>query len=341
MYLRKPSGFTDWPQGVCGKLMAASRASNTWDRYRAAIRSFEKFCESKNFQCTWPIPVHLAREYVAWALKIKKLSPNTVKLYISDLSTTHLLKGIQPPFTSDFFIKSMIKGAENLSLYSNITKNAKLVMTLPLLKILGHEIACSSWSTDSKRVFWAACCVAFFGSFRMGEILSKNDFIFCSETLTWDCINLSIPDIATVQVKFPKINSNGKSDFIDLFAIKDSPLCPYTCLLNLRDKKSLDVKLNRPVFTFDSGLFLSTKRFNSSIRSLMHKHLGKNAENISGHSFRAGIPAAISNHPSLMSNDDVCKWGRWNSNSFKLYTRLKISARKAIFDKLLSALDIV
>jgi hypothetical protein len=99
VYLREPSGFTDWPQGVCGNLMAASRASSTWDRYRAAIRSFEKFSELKNLPFSWPIPVHLAREYVAWALKTKKLSPNTVKLYISDFSTAHLLKGMHPSFT--------------------------------------------------------------------------------------------------------------------------------------------------------------------------------------------------------------------------------------------------
>ncbi len=235
----------------------------------------------------------------------------------------------------------MIKGAENLSLYSNITKHAKLVMTLPLLKILGHEIATSNWSTDSKRVFWSACCVAFFGSFRMCEILSKSESSYSTETLTWDWVNLSVHGIATIQVRFPKSNSKCKSDFIDLFAISNSSLCPYSCLLNLRDKKSLDVKLNWPVLAFDSGLFLSTKRFNSTIRDLMHKHLGKNSENISGHSFRTGIPVAISNHPALMSNDDVCKWGRWNSGSFKLYTRLKLSARKAIFDILLSAVNLV
>jgi hypothetical protein len=45
VYLKESSDFTDWPQGVCGNLMAASRASSTWDRYRAAIRSFEKFSE--------------------------------------------------------------------------------------------------------------------------------------------------------------------------------------------------------------------------------------------------------------------------------------------------------
>jgi hypothetical protein len=234
----------------------------------------------------------------------------------------------------------MLKGADNLSLYSNITKHAKLVMTLPLLKILGHEIATSSWSTDSKRVFWAACCVAFFGSFRMGEILADNENSYSTETLTWDCVNLSVPNTATIQVRFPKSNSKNTSDFIDLFAIQNSPLCPHACLLNLRDKKSLYVIQNKPVFTFDSGLYLSTKRFNCTIRELMHKHLGKTSGNISGHSFRAGIPAAISNHPDLMSNDDVCKWGRWNSNSFKLYTRLKLSARKAIFGKLLSAINL-
>jgi hypothetical protein len=139
---------------------------------------------------------------------------------------------------------------------------------------------------------------------------------------------------------FQKATGKNTSDFIDLFAIQNSSLCPHACLLNLREKKSLDVIQNKPVFTFDSGLYLSTKRFNCTIRELMRKHRGNNSGNISGHSFRAGIPAAISNHPALMSNDDVCKWGRWNSNSFKLYTRLKLSARKAISGKLLSAINL-
>jgi hypothetical protein len=65
----------------------------------------------------------------------------------------------------------MLKGAKNLSLYKNIFKPAKFVMSYQLLRILGHEIATSNWKQDSKTVFWSACCLAFFGSFRIAEIL--------------------------------------------------------------------------------------------------------------------------------------------------------------------------
>ena len=46
-------------------------------------------------------------------------------------------------------------------------------MSLPLLKLLSHELAKSDWTVDKKATVWAACTTAFFGSFRLGEILSK------------------------------------------------------------------------------------------------------------------------------------------------------------------------
>ena len=49
-------------------------------------------------------------------------------------------------------------------------------MTLELLKILGHEIAKTDWPENSKQVLWCACTTAFFGSFRLGEILPKSEY---------------------------------------------------------------------------------------------------------------------------------------------------------------------
>jgi hypothetical protein len=97
----------------------------------------------------------------------------------------------------------MIKGAKNLKLYSNIFKPAKFVMTFPLLKILGHEIANSGWSEESKTVVWAACCVAFFGSFRLGKILPGNT-TKSQETLTWDRVHFSDSGSAIINIRFPK-----------------------------------------------------------------------------------------------------------------------------------------
>jgi hypothetical protein len=278
------------------------------------------------------------RNFVNWALTKHKLSCNSTKVYLSDFFA-HNLCGFKTDIFNDFFVKSMLKGAENLALYTNLTKRTRLIMTLPLLKILGHDFANSSWPLDSKRVFWAACCLAFFGSFRMCEILMSSEKHFSADHLTWDRVNFSSSDYATIQIGLPKINKFSSGDFIDIFKIGSENFCPHSCLWNLKKAKKIFVEQNLPVFTFDNGSFLTTDKFSKTIRVLLQKHLGSNAKLISGHSFRAGIPSAIANSPSLLSNDDVCKWGRWNSDCFKSYTRLKISARREIFKKLFRAVD--
>ena len=60
----------------------------------------------------------------------------------------------------------------------SIMKESKKAMSLPLLKLLGHEIAKADWTPENKAVVWSACTTAFFGSLRMGEILAKSPSSF-------------------------------------------------------------------------------------------------------------------------------------------------------------------
>ncbi len=320
--------------------MAASKSSSAWSRQNSAVKNFSLFSLSNGLPLKWPIPSHTLRGYVSWALNVKRLSPATVRMYVSDLKNFQKQKDFSVTEFDDFFVNSMIKGAENLALYNNIVKRARLAMSYPLLKILGHEIANSDWTAQSKRVFWCACCVAFYGSFRMGELLSSEESNFCTETLTWDCVRFVSSDSAVIQLKFPKSSKANAGQFVDIFKIGDSSTCPFSCLRSLHDANPLAVLQNLPVFSFSATSFLSSKVFNKTFRNLLRPHLGSKVCNISGHSFRAAILAAIANHPDLLSSDDVCKWGRWSSASFQSYTRLKLSARKAIFNKLLSLFEL-
>ncbi len=145
-----------------------------------------------------------------WALTKKKLSPDMVKIYLSDLKMAHKIRSVEPNFENDFFIKAMLKGAKNVSLYANITKKSKFVMSFPLLKIIGHEIALSTWPEDSKLVFWSACCVVFFGSFRLGEILPKSDNNL--ENLTWSQIRFTNMRSVVINIRFPKVIRNNTGD---------------------------------------------------------------------------------------------------------------------------------
>jgi hypothetical protein len=271
---------------------------------------------------------------VSWALTIRKLSPDTVKIYLSDLKLAHKIRSVDPNFENDFFIKAMLKGAKNVSLYTNITKKSKFVMSFPLLKIIGHEIALSNWTNDSKLVFWSACCVAFFGSFRLGEILPKSENSI--ENLTWSRIRFTNMGSVVLNIRFPKVIRNISGDFVDLFEIKNSTFCPYSSLKSLAVKRTLEIEKDLPVFQFANGRILSPKVFTSTVVSLLERHIGESAKNFSGHSFRAAIPSALASSPSLASDSDIMLWGRWSSESYKAYVRLKHNARKEIFNKIVS-----
>jgi hypothetical protein len=280
--------------------------------------------------------VENVRNYVRWAIKRKGLTPDSVKVYLSDLKLAHKLRDIQIDWSNDFFINSMLKGAKNLSLYKSIFKPARFVMSFHLLKILGHEIAICHWDSYTKALYWAACCIAFFGSFRLSEILPAGSSPFCIETLTWDRVTFTNRRSAIINIRFPKAVRKPQGDFVDIFEIPGKSCCPFAALKKLHDLRQHNSKTSLPVFSFFDGKPLSPKIFVETIKGFLSKHIGANAENITGHSFRAAIPAALANCPSLASDHEIMIWGRWSSEAYRSYTRLKHEAKLSIFKKIVT-----
>jgi hypothetical protein len=52
--------------------------------------------------------------FVSWAALEKKLSPDSIKSYISNIKLVHKLKGLPTDGCSSFLCKTLIRGAENL-----------------------------------------------------------------------------------------------------------------------------------------------------------------------------------------------------------------------------------
>jgi hypothetical protein len=316
--------------------MIASQFTSLWNRHAAALNNYKKFLWDTGKSLKWPFPVETVREYVKWAIKSKGLGADTIKVYLSNFKMAHRLRDLQFDFHNDFFVNSMLKGAKNLSLYRNIFKPARFVMSFQLLKILGHEIASSTWQKQTKALYWAACCVAFFGSFRLGEILPAGFSPFCVETLTWDTITFTNRRSAIVNIRFPNTVRKPQGDFVDIFEIPGKSCCPYSALKKLFKLSQQRVVKNSPVFSFPDGKPLSPKIFTDTIKDLLSKHIGEGAQNITGHSFRAAIPAALANCPSLASDHEIMIWGRWSSEAYKSYTRLKHEAKLSIFKKIVN-----
>jgi len=267
-------------------------------------------------------------KFVEWSFYTRKLSAPTIKSYVSNIATLHKLNGLEEKFSSNFVLKTAIRGIENLSLNTRNSHTQRKAMTLHLLKILGHEVARKNWSKDSKVVVWSAMCTAFFGSFRIGELLAKTEFSYNpTEILVWENVKFLGDNSIQIVNKVSKNRTPG-GEKIDLFPFPGS-CCPVSALKRLWN--DLPHNRSQPVFRFTSGKLFTQKAFNEIIKECLVTRFGPKGLNYSGHSFRAGLPSALSGSSWLNSEMAIKKWGRWNSNSFEKYVRLEHAAKKDLF----------
>jgi hypothetical protein len=195
----------------------------------------------------------------------------------------------------------------------------------------------SSWPKNSKCVFWTALTVAFFGSFRFGKLLSsRKDSYNPNENLTWGDIKFSY-DSVTIHVKVPK-SKKASGEYIDLFELPDARFCPVKAIRNLKNVAKFSGHTH-PVFMFDNSTCLTIATLNDTIHNLLLPLLGEKAYEFSAHSSRAALPSALAACPDLVSDEQIKMWGRWSSDTFRLYTRLKIRQKRYIFNKIVSAIE--
>jgi hypothetical protein len=151
----------------------------------------------------------------------------------------------------------------------------------------------------------------------MGEILPLSSNKFNPfETLLWSDLVFR-KDSVLVHIKIPK-SRNPEGDFIDIFEFPGHGCCPVTALKVLRDSKFSSNMLDRPVFQFQNGFFLTTTHFNECLKRLLYPFIGSSASNLSAHSFRAALPSALATDPSVITASDIKLWGRWHSASYML-----------------------
>ena len=320
-------------------LLEAAFSQSTWKKHEAALNCFKKFEQTTLSQSSWPIPIKILCSFATWACNIKNLKSSTVESYLSSLKTIHSLRLLDCSAFENFVLKSIIRGKENLEIYSLGSKPTRKVMNLHTLKLLGHEIAISNWEENSKQTVWSAFTLAFFGSFRMGEILSQSESSFSPKyTLLWEDVKFISSSHILVHIKTPK-SRLPYGEFVDIFSFPGHGVCPVLALSALKESL-VTPSLSSPVFRFKTGSFLTRRTVNSLIPQLLHKHLGPAASELSGHSFRAGIPAALACHPDVASSSDIMGWGRWKSDAYLSYTRLKHEQKRSTFQKIANILNI-
>ena len=112
---------------------------------------------------------------------------------------------------------------------------------------------------------------------------------------------------------------------MDIFEFKSHNCCPVAALKPLKKLKANSN--SSPVFFFSDNSPLTPLLLSNFIQSFLSPHIGQDAKLLSGFSFRSAIPSVLSNCPDLANDEEIKLWGRWNSTSYKLYTRLHLEKK--------------
>ena len=161
-------------------------------------------------------------------LSFRKMAYSTINSYLSAISYVHKLKGLRDP-TKSFLIQKLLT-----ALSRQRAADVRLPVTKPVLRQLVRSLDFTNSSAWQRSLFGTIFLVAFYGLFRIGELVVKSTHLGSSvvqyHSLTFLTCN-GLPHIAKISISEYKHNPS-KRPFNILLAREDVPsLCPVTALL--------------------------------------------------------------------------------------------------------------
>ena len=160
------------------------------------------------------------------------LSPQTIKLYLAGLRNVQLSLGLPDPRQqSALLILKRVQAGISWSRLGAMASRVRLPVTSPLRQIRGNL---EGSGHSDRLVIWAVCCTAFFGCFRLGDLLLESPSSFDRHRhMAWG--GVAVDDQAKIQMvrvhlKQSKTDQFGRgADIVLSKTGKD--LCPVATIL--------------------------------------------------------------------------------------------------------------
>lgn len=284
-----------------------------------------------NNDVSFPLSQMSVITYIGWLVS-RGLAIATINSYLAGLRQVHLVLGHDVPHLRSDIVTQILVGKKNFDSIAPSSKPVRIPITPTLLRILKNAINKDHLPYFEKRLFWFLCVVAFHGSFRMGELLTRQpshfdpnfsllgQHIVSSPTI----INKEPSSFLEITLTSSKI-SPTTATVIDVYPT-GSDICPiraYNKVINLQK-----LQHDLPAFRLLSGKNLTPALFNKKLKYWLTDFIDFSVCSVSGHSFRAGIPTILASMGYASS--DIKSVGRWSSRAFLLYTKLPRTKRVAM-----------
>ena len=293
--------------------MLMAWSPSTVRSYSSAQRQFLSFCSQWNLfnDNGLPLPASELTILRFIASLSKRLAASSIRNYLSAVRNLHIIYGLPDPLQDLPRVPLVLKGLKRVQ-----GDNRRVKTPITSLVLFSMKLQLNFQLYDHV-MFWAACCLAFFGFLRCSEFtVPAGGFQADIHLAPTDVLvdRKPVPDNLFINLKKSKTDQ-FKIGCSIVLARSDSPICPVSALLaylHLRGPSQ------GPLFVFHDGSFLTRERFSRLVcRSVQ---LAGWSGKITTHSFRVGAAtsAAAIGVPDYL----IRALGRWNSDAYLLYVKL-------------------
>lgn len=214
-------------------------------------------------------------------------------------------------------LKRVLAGINRTRISSQATRRVRLPITAQVLARIHSTLVTSSRSDQI--LIWAIASMAFFGFFRLGELLVESPTKYNPATcLSWGDVALDsrdTPSMIRIHLRQSKCDQLGKG--VDVIVGRtDTPICPVKAILAY-----ICLRQDSPgaFFVTQEHTPVTKPWFVAQIREILTA-IGLPQEDYAGHSFRIG--AATTAALAGVEDSTIQVLGRWQSTAFLQYIRL-------------------
>lgn len=297
-------------------LVVNGLAATTQASYRSIWSKFTRFCSSVGHPKWAAMPVSTDSVFLFLTDQISSgISGRSLTSQCSAIAYFHKLRSMPDP-TNSFVIRKLITGAQRYK----PSQDKRKPITLPILHKLSSALPLVTPSWYMTELFQSLFLVAFYGFFRIGELipLGKNtankviqlsDVSFHGETI-------SGPSAVTLLIRNSKNLSPGSSTQVCLESRQY--LCPVKALRTFISSRG---RQPGPLFALPDGCPVIRTQF-SQLLARCVTACGLKGRYLA-HSFRIGATtqAALDGKSEM----EIRHLGRWQSDTYKHYIRMHAS----------------
>ena len=269
--------------------------------------------------------------YVSY-LSAQHLKYQLIKCYLSAIRHLQISQCFQDPFFLGAFpqLEYVLKGIRRSP--TSTPTQQRLPITPEILREM-HRVWALAANNPDTHLLWAACCLAFFGFLRSGELTTPSQDSFDPQsTLLLSDIALDThnhPTMLAVTLKQSKTDPFRLG--VTLFMGRtDDIVCPVKALTSYL---AVRPKGHGPLFTFQDGSYLTRARLVIALKGALSR-LGIDHTRFNGHSFHIG--AATTAARKGIQDSTIQMLGRWQSAAYLHYMQTPRSQLVPISARLVS-----